>query len=174
MHLTCTSAKALFAAEGWHMATDQPQPFLWDCHHGDTFVLMVRGLLAESVSGETAAEPVVLEISLAPPAAVQTALESCAAAHNLPLAPLAAIPESLEEPLTLAACHLPGTNLFIFSENATLRAQATPGGNLRLTVRGGFKCRKVPCRETDLLLHLERPGAARLLSLAFSLVRQKL
>ena len=53
MHLNCTMAKGLFAAEGFQVVNDKPLPFLWDCHHGDTFVLMVKGLLAEPVSGET-------------------------------------------------------------------------------------------------------------------------
>ncbi len=174
MHLNCTMAKGLFAAEGFQVVNEKPLPFLWDCHHGDTFVLMVKGLLAEPVSGETAAEPVTLELALTPCAEVHGAMEHFAAAHNLPLTPLKPLPETLEEPLTLAACHLPRASLFIYCESPTLLARATPQGNIRLTVRGGFKSRKVPCRETDLLLHLERPGSTRLLSFAYTLVRQRL
>lgn len=174
MYLNCTMAKGLFAAEGFQVVNEQPLPFLWDCHHGDTFVLMVKGLLAEPVSGATAAEPVILELALTPGAEVHGAMEHFAATHNLPLTFLKPLPETIEEPLTLAACHLPGASLFIYCESPTLLARATPQGNIRLTVQGGFKSRKVPCRETDLLLHLERPGSIRLLSFAYTLVRQRL
>ncbi len=174
MHLNCTMAKGLFAAAGFQVVNDKPLPFLWDCHHGDTFVLMVKGLLAEPVSDETAAEPVTLELDLTPWAEVHGAMEHFAAAHNLVLTPLNTLSETLEEPLTLAACHLPGAGLFIYCESPTLMARATPQGNIRLSVQGGFKSRKVPCRETDLLVHLERPGSTRLLSYAYTLVRQRL
>lgn len=174
MHLNCTMAKGLFAAEGFQVVNDKPLPFLWDCHHGNTFVLMVQGLLAEPFSGENAAEPLILELDLTPWAEVHGVMELFAAAHNLPLTPLKPLPETLEEPLTLAACHLPGASLFIYCETATLTARATPRGNIRLAVQGSFKSRKVPCRETDLLLHLERPGSTRLLSYAYTLVRQRL
>ncbi len=174
MHLNCTMAKGLFAAEGFQVVNDQPLPFLWDCHHGDTFVLMVKGLLAEPVSGETTLAPVILELDLTPWAEVHGAMEHFAAAHNLPLTPLKPLPETLEEPLTLAACHLPGASLFIYCESPTLMARATPQGNIVLAVQGSFKSRKVPCRETDLLLHLERPGSTRLLSYVYTLVRQRL
>ena len=117
MHLNCTMAKGLFAAEGFQVVNDKPLPFLWDCHHGDTFVLMVQGLLAEPVSGETATAPVILELDLTPWAEVHGAMEHFAAAHNLPLTPLKPLPETLEEPLTLAACHLPGAGLFIYCES---------------------------------------------------------
>ncbi len=80
MHLNCTMAKGLFAAEGFQVVNEKPLPFLWDCHHGDTFVLMVKGLLAEPVSGETAAEPVILELALTPGAEVHGAMEHFAAA----------------------------------------------------------------------------------------------
>jgi hypothetical protein len=171
MHLTSITAQAWFPAEGLQLSAQKPLSLLWDCHHGDTFVLMVSGLATEPFSGEAPAEPVILEMSLAPFGEVLGKIEQFAAHHNLPMAPLAALPEALEEPLTLAACHLPDAKLFVFSEKAVLTARATPEGNVRLAVAGDFKSRKLPCQATDLVLHLERPGAARLLSYCFTLVR---
>ena len=46
-------------------------------------------------------------------------LEEFAAQQQLPLAPPASDPELLEEAV-LAACHLPGQNLFIFAEEPRL------------------------------------------------------
>ena len=173
MHLTCTWSQALFPAEGFRVLNEKPLPLLWDCHHGDTCVLMVKGLQVEPLSGEATAEPITLEMSLTPISEVLGAIENFAAHHNLALTPYPTLPEELSEPLTLAACHLPGAKLFMFSEKATLTARATPEGNVRLTVTGNFKSRKVPCQETDLLLHLERASSSRLLSWCFSVVRQR-
>jgi hypothetical protein len=171
MHLTCTFLQARLPSEGWQVFSEKPLPLLWDCHHGDTFVLLAKGLTAEPLSKDAAAPPITLEVSLTPHAQVLGEIETFAAHQNLPIAAWSTLPEELEEPLTLAACHLPGPKLFVFCENATLRARATPEGNVRLMVTGDFKSRKVPCQETDLLLHLERAHSTRLLSYCFSLVR---
>lgn len=174
MHLTSIKTQACFPAEGIKLSAPKPLSLLWDCHHGDTFVLLVGGLAAEPFSGEAPAEPIILEVSLAPFGEVIGKIEQFAAHHNLPLAPLAAPPEAMEEPLTLAACHLPEAKLFVFSEKALLTAHVTAEGTVRLTVAGDFKSRKLPCQATDLVLHLERPGAARLLSYCFTLVRGRI
>jgi hypothetical protein len=171
MHLTCTLLQARFPSEGWQVFTEKPLSLLWDCHHGDTFVLMAKGLAAEPLSPDAAAEPITLELSLAPFSQVLGEIETFAAHQNLALTPWATLPEKLEEPLTLAACHLPGPQLFFFSEKASLTARATPEGNVRLTVAGDFKSRKVPCQENDVVLHLERANSSRLLSYCFSMVR---
>ena len=173
MHLNALETQAWFPGEGIKLSAEKPLSLLWDCHHGDTFVLMVGGLAAEPFSGEAATEPIILEVSLAPFGEVLGKIEHFAALHNLAMAPLPTLPEALEEPLTLAACHLPAAKLFVFSEKAVLTARATLEGNVRLTVAGDFKSRKLPCQETDIVLHLERPGATRLLSYCFSLVRGK-
>jgi hypothetical protein len=171
MHLTCTFLQARLPSEGWQVFSKKPVPLLWDCHHGDTFVLMAKGLTSEPLSQDTAAGPITIEVSLAPDADVLREIETFAAHHNLALAGWPTLPEELVEPLTLAACHLPGPKLFAFSEKATLTARATPEGNVRLTVTGDFKSRKVPCQETDLVLHLERANSTRLLSYCFSMLR---
>jgi|WetSurMetagenome_2_1015567.scaffolds.fasta_scaffold30742_2 hypothetical protein len=171
MHLICTRAQALFPPEGFKVLNDTPLSLLWDCHHGDTFVLMVKGLKVESLAAEAVPGSITLEMSLAPFSETLATIENFAAHHNLALASRATLPEELEEPLTLAACHLPDAKLFVYSEKALLTARATPEGTMRLTVTGDFKSRKVPCQETDLLLHLERPGSTRLLSYCFSVIR---
>lgn len=171
MHLTCTLILAQFPTEGLKVFSNKPLSLLWDCHHGDTFVLKVEGLAVEPLSGETAGGPITLEISLAPADEVFNKIEHFAAHHNLALVSWPSLPDELVEPLTLAACHLPEAKLFVFCEKATLTARATPEGTMRLTVVGDFKSRKVPCQETDLLLHLERDQASRLLWYCFTVVQ---
>lgn len=174
MHLTCTLAQAVFPSEGFRLFTERPLSLLWDCHHGDTFVLRMGGLAVESLSSEAAAPPISLEVDLTPAAEVLSQIENFAAHQKLSLSSWGTLPDELTAPLTLAACHLPEAKLFVYCEQATLSARATPEGNLQLTVQGVFKSRKVPCQETDLLLHLERAQAHRLLSYCFTLVRQRL
>lgn len=173
MHLACTLAQALFPAEGQRLFNDKPLPLQLDCHDGNTFILKVGGLAVQPLESEGAAAEITLEVSLAPPAAVLSQLEDFAAHQELALTLTPAPPAELTAPLTLAACHLPGPKLFVFSENATLTVRATPEGKVRLAVQGEFKSRQAPCREIDLLLHLERPQAGRLLSFCFTLVRGK-
>jgi hypothetical protein len=173
MHLVSPVVQIFLPAEGFRVFAPQPLPLLWDCHHGDTFVLKVDGLAVEPFSGETPAAPIALELSLTPPGEVLGKIETFAAHHNLALSPFPSLPEEVREPLTLAACHLPQARLFVFCEQAALTARATPEGNVRLTVAGDFKSRKIPCQETDLVLHLERANSSRLLSYCFTLVRSK-
>ncbi len=173
MHLVCSAAQVILSSEGFRLFAPNPLPLLWDCHHGDTFVLKVEGVAVEPFSGAAPAEPVVLEISLTPSHKVLTEFETFAAHHNLALSPWPSLPDEVREPLTLAACHLPQARLFVFCEQATLTARATPEGNLRLTAAGDFQSRKIPCQETDLVLHLERPNSSRLLSYCFTLARSR-
>jgi len=173
MYLTCTRAQALFPAADIKLYTEEPLSLLWDCHHGDTFVLKVGGLATAPLSGEAAVNSIVLEVSLASPDEVINKMEQFAAQHNLSLGPWSTLPEELVEPLTLAACHLPEAKLFVFCETATLTARANPEGNMQLLVTGEFKSRKVPCQETDLLIHLERPQSTHLLSYCFTVVQRR-
>jgi hypothetical protein len=173
MHLLCPQIQVFLPSEGFRVFAPNPVSLLWDCHHGDTFVLKVEGLAVEPFSGEPPAEPITLEVSLAPFMEVLGKIETFAAHHNLALSPWPSLPEEVQEPLTLAACHLPQTRLFVFCEQAALTARATPEGQVRLAVAGDFKSRKIPCQETDLVLHLERANSTRLLSYCFTLVRSK-
>jgi len=173
MHLTCTMTKAFFPLEGVKLYAEKPLPLLWDCHHGDTFVLKLGELAVAPLSGEPAAEPIMLEVSWAPPDEMVSKFEHFAAQHNLAPALWHTLPEELVEPLTLAACHLPEAKLFVFCESPTLKARATLEGNVQLQVTGDFKSRKIPCQETDLVLHLERPNSSRLLSFCFTIIRSR-
>ena len=173
MYLTCTVAQASLPAAEVKLYNEKPLSMLWDCHHGDTFVLKVEGLAAAPLSGEAAAEPMKLEVSLTPPDELVNKMEQFAAQQKLALVPLGTLPEEVVAPLTLAACHLPEAKLFVFCESATLTARATPEGNMQLVVTGEFKSRKVPCQETDLVLHLERAQASRLLSYCFTIAHSK-
>jgi len=174
MHLTCTLAQAVFPFVGLRLFTDKPLSLLWDCHHGDTFVLKVGELSVAPSSAEAEAPAITLEVALHPAAEVLGKIDYFAAHHNLSLTTWSTLPAKLTEPLTLAACHLPEAKLFVFCEQAILAARPTPEGNVLLAVQGDFKSRKVPCQETDLLLHLERAHATRLLSYCFTLVRGRL
>ena len=127
MHLTCTMTQAFFPLEGVRLYAEKPLPLLWDCHHGDTFVLKVEGLAVEPLAGEARVSLIILEVSLAPLDEVLSKIEYFAAHHNLALSPWPTLPEELEEPLTLAACHLPEAKLFVFCEAPTLKARTTPG-----------------------------------------------
>ena len=42
---------------------------------------------------------------------------------------------------------------------------------MELAVTGSFKARRVPCRETDLVIHLTRAAMGRLVALVLSLAR---
>ncbi len=74
------------------------------------------------------------------------------------------------EEAILAACHLPGQNLFIFAEEPRLAVKKR-GESVELAVTGSFKARRVPCKETDLVIHLTRAAMARLVALVLSLAR---
>jgi hypothetical protein len=172
MHLTCTQAQALFPSVGFRLFTEHPLSLLWDCHHGNTFIMKLGDLAVQPLREPAAAE-ITLQLSLAPVADLISKMEHFAAQQNLAVQTWAEPPEELSEPLTLAACHLPEAKLFVFSEQATLTARATPDDTLTLTVQGDFKSRTVPCQEADLLLHLERANSSHLLSYCFSVVRGK-
>ena len=166
MLIPCTRVQARLAGPGIKLERGAPGFMVWD-EHGGTYVLRVEDLAATEAAGESESG-ILLEISLSSPEALIRSLEEFAAQQQLPLAPPAA-PE-LEEEAILAACHLPGQNLFIFSEEPRLTAKRR-GAAVELTVAGSFKTRRVPCRETDLVIHLTRAAMARLIALVLSLAR---
>ena len=98
-------------------------------------------------------------------------LEEFAAQQQLPLTPPSG-PELLEEAV-LAACHLPAQNLFVFAEEPRLTVKRR-GEAVELAVAGSFKARRVPCQETDLVIHLTRVAMARLVAFVLSLAREGL
>ena len=122
-----------------------------------------RGLLARLNTRLQAAD-----IPLSAREELIRSLEGFAAQQELPLTAPAG-PE-LEEDVVLAACHLPAQNLFVFAEEPRLLVKRR-GEAVELTLTGPFKARRLPCRETDLVIHLTRPAMARLVALVLSLAR---
>jgi hypothetical protein len=140
---------------------------VWD-EHGGTFILRVEELAAaEAATGEPETG-IILEIPLSAREELIRSLKEFAAQQQLPLAPPTG-PE-LEEDVVLAACHLPGQSLFVFAEEPRLAVKRR-GEAVELALEGNFKARRVPCRDTDLVIHLTRPAMARLVALVLSLAR---
>jgi len=166
---SCPRAEAVFPGAGVRLSAEVPAVLLLD-EHGGTFVLRVEGLKVMEAPGPEAESGVRLEVALPPAPALIAGIESFAARHRLPLAPGSPAPEMALRP-TLAACHVPGQNLFVYSEDSQLEVRPKDGPPLKITVTGTFKTRPVPCREADVVVHLSRSEMARLLSYLLSLVR---
>jgi hypothetical protein len=166
MQIPCSRAQAVVADPGIRLARHTPGFMVWD-EHGGTFVLRVEELTATEVAGDSESA-IVLEIPLSLPEGLIRSLEEFAAQQQLPLAPPSG-PE-LEEDVILAACHLPVQNLFVFAEEPHLVAKKC-GESVELVLTGAFKTRRLPCRETDLVIHLTRAAMARLVALVLSLAR---
>ncbi len=160
MILACTRLEANFPAEKLRLVNRAAARLLWD-EHGGTFVLRVNDLEMQEAP-ELQGEPGLrLEAALPEAAALARHIEKFAGDHGLRLAP-AAGPDLLEKPM-LAACHLPGKGLFIFCEEAHLTLRRSGESTLEILVTGNFKARRVSCRETDLVIHLDMAAMARLL-----------
>jgi hypothetical protein len=140
---------------------------VWD-EHGGTFVLRVDELAAAPVAAGEPETGIIIEIPLSLPEGLISSLEKFAAQQQLPLAPPSG-PELLEVAV-LAACHLPGQNLFVFAEEPHLSVKRR-GEAVELVLEGLFKTRRVACQETDLVIHLTRASMARLVALVLSLAR---
>lgn len=167
MLIPCTRLQASFPDAGIRLELGAPEPMVWD-EHGGTFVLKVGALEVAELTAPTAETVCRLEISLTPGAALISALEEFISLHRLALAPSSA--PDLAEGALLAACHLPGKNLFVFAEEPTLTA-IRRGETVELAVSGIFKARRVPCQETDLVIHLAKPAMTRLVGFVLSLAR---
>lgn len=166
MLIPCSRVQGVVADPGIRLARHTPGFMVWD-EHGGTFVLRVEELAATEVAGEPETG-IVLEIPLSAREELIRSLEEFAAQQQLPLAPPPG-PE-LEEDVVLAACHLPAQNLFVFAEEPRLIVKKR-GEAVELALEGHFKARRVPCRETDLVIHLTRAAMARLVALVLSLAR---
>jgi hypothetical protein len=169
MLIPCTRLQASFADPGISLEITAPAPMVWD-EHGGTFVLKVGGLEVAELLAPAEASSCRLEISLSPGAALISALEEFASLHQLSSAPPSA--PDLEEAALLAACHLPGKNLFIFAEEPILIA-TQQGDIVELSVEGRFKVRRVPCQETDLVIHLTKAAMGRLVAFMLNLARTR-
>jgi hypothetical protein len=167
MQIPCVRAQAGFVDPALRLEKCVPASMVWD-EHGGMFILRVEDLEVAAGAANGPDAGLRLEIPLSPEDFAGD-LAEFAARHELPLE---ATPSGeLEATAVLAACHLPGENLFIFAEDPTLTAQKR-GPNLSITVSGDFKARRVPCRETDLVIHLSREAMARLIAATLSLIRE--
>lgn len=166
MLIPCSRVQAVVADPGIRLARHTPGFMVWD-EHGGTFVLRVEELAATEVAGEPETG-IVLEIPLSAREELIRSLEEFAAQQQLSLAPPPG--PVLAEEVVLAACHLPAQNLFVFAEEPRLVVKKR-GEAVELALEGHFKARRVPCRETDLVIHLTRAAMARLVALVLSLAR---
>jgi hypothetical protein len=168
MLIPCSRAQAVVADSGIRLDRSAPGFMVWD-EHGGMFVLRVEELAATEVAAGESETGIILEIPLSSPEGLIRGLEEFAAQQQLPLALPSPGPELLEEAV-LAACHLPGQSLFIFAEEPRLAVKKR-GEIVELSVTGNFKARRVPCQETDLVIHLTRVAMARLVALVLTLAR---
>ena len=167
MLIPCSRAQVVVADSGIRLARHAPGFMVWD-EHGGTFVLRVDELVVTPVAAGEPDTGIILEIPLSLPEELIRSLEEFAAQQQLPLAPPSG-PELLED-VVLAACHLPVQSLFVFAEEPRLVVKRC-GEAVELALTGAFKARRVPCRETDLVIHLSRAAMARLVALVLGLAR---
>jgi hypothetical protein len=167
MLIPCFRAQAIFAVQGVRLERRIPGTMVWD-EHGGTYVLRVDELAVTEVAAAESETGILVEIPLSLRKDLIRSLEEFAAQQQLPPVPPAA-PELLEEAV-LAACHLPGRNLFVFAEEPRLMAKRR-GEAVELAIAGSFKARRVPCQETNLVIHLTRAAMARLVAFVLSLAR---
>ena len=167
MLIPCSRAQALFADPGIRLARHTPSFMVWD-EHGGTFVLRVEELTATEIAAGEPETGIILEIPLSAREELIRSLEEFATQQQLPLAPPSG-PELLED-VVLAACHLPGHNLFVFAEEPRLEVKRR-GEAVELALEGLFKARRLPSQETDLVIHLTRAAMARLVACVLSLAR---
>jgi hypothetical protein len=128
----------------------------------------VEELEATEIAAGEPESGIILEIPLSVRDELVRSLEEFAVQQQLALAPPSG-PE-LEEDVVLAACHLPAQNLFVFAEEPHLSVKRR-GEAVELALEGAFKARRLPCQDTDLVIHLTRPAMARLVALVLSLAR---
>ncbi len=161
MLLHCPLVAGDFPVAKLRLANRGPARLVWD-EHGGTFVLRLDGLEvleAPELEGE---DRLRLEAALPEPGELAREIEGFAGFHGLRLEPAGA-PELTEKP-RLAACHIPEKNLFIFCEEPRLTARRGAGQVLEILVTGAFKARRVPCQETDAVIHLDKAAMGRLLA----------
>jgi hypothetical protein len=174
MFIPCPEAVATFPVAGLTLTLSEPGQVLLDCHHGDIFVLRATGLTSDGIPTGEAPGAIRLALTLSPPQTILARCEEFAAHQQLNLSATQGAAETVEEQPVLTAGHIPGQNLFIYSETASLSASALPLDRVEIRVTGNFKTRKIPCREADLVIHLERAAAARLVNFLAHLLRARL
>lgn len=165
--------QAIFPDQRLLVQSLAPGDMVWDRHHGAIYVLRVGSLKSGPAPEDATEAGIRCALSLAPADSLRQEMENFAGDMKLPLNLLPDPLPALVEKLTLAACHVPEAKLFVFSEAAELTARRSAADAVELEIAGPFRSARAPCQETDLVLHLEQPAAARLLSYLFSLAREK-
>jgi hypothetical protein len=170
MLFSCPTVQANFPTEKLCLANRTPARLVWD-EHGGTFVLRVEGLEALEAPELQGEVEIRLEVALPAPAALAREIEGFAGRHALRLAPGPFRVEFSETPF-LAAGHIPGKNVFIYCEEPRLTVRRRETQVMELGVTGAFKSRRVPCQETDVVIHLDGAAMARLLAGLLAWARQ--
>ena len=161
MIFPCPQVKANFPTEDLRLKSAAAR-LVWD-EHGGTFVLRVEGLEVLEPAEPRGETGIWLEVALPEPGTLSRSLAGFAGEHGLHLRKEAVGAELAETPL-LAACHVPGKNLFIFCEEPHLSLRLNEAKNLEIRVTGAFKSRRVPSQEADIIIHLSLASMTRLLS----------
>jgi hypothetical protein len=167
MLIPCSRAQVVVAEPGIRLDRQTPGSMVWD-EHGGTFILRVDDLVATEVPAGQSETGIILEIPLSRREEVIRSLEEFVVQQELPQSPPPG-PE-LAEVCVLAACHLPGQNLFVFAEEPQLVVKRR-GETVEIAVTGLFKARRLPCRENDLVIHLAKAAMARLVASVLSLAQ---
>ncbi|MFP3868476.1 MAG: hypothetical protein ACLFUU_09975 [Desulfobacteraceae bacterium] len=163
MLLPCRQVKAFYPAEQVLLQNEEPVSLLWDRHDGP-FILRVDGLKLEADFDPSEPPGIAMNLDLPPESVLIPDIETCAARSDLTLPTTAAAPLGTVQPVILAAFHVPGRNLFIFSEDAELRLNSGPSRTMQLQIHGSFRATRLPCQKADIIIHLAPETAALLLS----------
>lgn len=158
----CHRVQANFPGEKLGLVNQEQTELHWD-EHGGTFVLRVEGLEVVEAPRPEGEVMVRLEIDLPEPASLAHRIESFAGRHSLRLGEEMAAEVISETPI-LVACHIPGKHLFVYCEAPRLTLRLSGRQSMELRLDGVFKARRVPCQETDLVIHLEMAAMCRLLA----------
>ena len=158
----CHGVQANFPGEKLGLVNREQAKLVWD-EHGGTFVLRVEGLEVVEVPEAAGEAGVRLEFDLPEPASLAGRLEDFAGRHSLRLGQETDVEVISETPI-LVAGHIPGKSLFIYCEAPGLTLRRSGRQSMELRVDGVFKARRVPCQETDLVIHLEMAAMCRLLA----------
>jgi hypothetical protein len=166
----CPRVEVNFPAERLRLVNHGQARLLWD-EHGGTFVLRLEGLEAAEAAEYQAEAGIWLEVALPEPASLAHRLESFAGRHSLRLVQGMAA-EELAEQAILVACHIPGKQSFIYCEDSRLTLRRRDLSTMEVQIGGVFKARRVPCQETDVVIHLETAAMGRLLAGMLAWARQ--
>ena len=167
MLIPCSRAQVVVADPGIRLDRHTPGFMVWD-EHGGTFVLRVDELAATEVPAGQSETGIILEIPVVPPGGTHSQpgrVRRPAATPSVPALGPGTAGGGRSGGLSPAG-----------AEPVRLCRRAAPGGQKTRGDRGTrgeghFKARRVPCQETDLVIHLTKAAMARLVALVLSLAR---